>query len=209
MSGAEVIGLVSGIIAIIDVIVKIQDAAQQASGLPAAFRDVARRMPLLRDTMLAVQEDLSSGGDDRSFEALGQVLDSCKEKVDSLEKIFREVIVTPDASRTQRYTSAVRTLGKGRTLEDHMSGITADIHLLMANYAIKAATRTKLGGIVGEMEISQSHQGSNLESYIANHGTGSQNIHTGTGDQNINSGSGGQFSGHFEGPFNFSSSVNR
>ena len=62
MSGAEaaglVLGIISSIIAIIDVTVKVYDAATDASGLPEAFRDVVKRLSLARDTLKAVQRYL-------------------------------------------------------------------------------------------------------------------------------------------------------
>jgi len=40
MSGAEVIGIISGVIAIINATIKIYSAANDASSLPEAFRDI-------------------------------------------------------------------------------------------------------------------------------------------------------------------------
>ncbi|KAK3364328.1 hypothetical protein B0T25DRAFT_529796 [Lasiosphaeria hispida] len=51
MSGAEVIGIISDVIAIIDATAKIYKAANDASGLPEAFHDIATRPPLARDTV--------------------------------------------------------------------------------------------------------------------------------------------------------------
>ncbi|KXX74227.1 Vegetative incompatibility protein HET-E-1 [Madurella mycetomatis] len=48
MSGAEVISIISGIIAIVDATAKVYDAANDASGLPEAFLDVVTRLPLIK-----------------------------------------------------------------------------------------------------------------------------------------------------------------
>jgi hypothetical protein len=50
MSGAEaglVIGLISGLLQLLDTAKKVYDAAQDAKGLPKAFREVAERIPLV------------------------------------------------------------------------------------------------------------------------------------------------------------------
>ncbi|KAH9203473.1 hypothetical protein DL95DRAFT_472355 [Leptodontidium sp. 2 PMI_412] len=47
MSGAEVIGLISSVIAIIEAAKTVYDAAADAKGQPEEFRQVAARLPLL------------------------------------------------------------------------------------------------------------------------------------------------------------------
>ena len=54
MSGPEVTGPISGIIAMIGATMKIYGAANDASGLPEAFRYVATRLPLVRETLQTV-----------------------------------------------------------------------------------------------------------------------------------------------------------
>ncbi|KAF6829984.1 hypothetical protein CPLU01_07599 [Colletotrichum plurivorum] len=206
MSGAEVIGLVSGIVGIVDAIIKFHDAVQDAAGLPGAFREVANRMPLLRDTMLAVQHDLGSEADPESAAALKQALEGCREKSQALEKIFGNVAVAPEASRAQRYFSAVRTFGKGRKLEELMSGIQADMQLLAANYTIKASTRARVVNVIQDLEISEESPRERPRVSVGNYGSGAQSIHAGNGDQNLNIGSGTQLSGSFQGPFHITTS---
>ncbi|KAF6845522.1 hypothetical protein CMUS01_00097 [Colletotrichum musicola] len=206
MSGAEVIGLVSGIIAIVDAIIKIHDAVQDAAGLPGAFLEVANRMPLLKDTMLAVQHDLGSEPDSESAAALKQALEGCREKSQALEKIFENVAVAPEASRAQRYFSAVRTFGKGRKLEELISGIQADMQLLAANYTIKASTRVKVTNVIQDLEVSEHSPRESPRVSVGNYGSGAQSIHAGKGDQNLNTGSGTQLSGSFQGPFHITTS---
>ncbi|KAF6789025.1 hypothetical protein CSOJ01_14885 [Colletotrichum sojae] len=206
MSGAEVIGLVSGIIGIVDAIIKFHDAVQDAAGLPRAFREVANRMPLLKDTMRDVKRDLESEPDPELAAALKQALEGCMEKSQALEKIFQNVAVGPEASRSQRYFSAVRTFGKGRKLEELMSGIQADMQLLAANYTIKASTRVKVTDVIQDLEIPEESPRENPRVSVGNYGSGAQSIHAGKGDQNLNTGSGTQLSGSFQGPFHITTS---
>jgi hypothetical protein len=207
MSGAEVVGLISGIVSIVDAIVKIHGATKDASGLPSTFRDVIQKLPLLKDTLLAAQQGMDDGASDDSYAELKRVLGSCKEKADLLEKTFRTVKIDRDSSRAERYISAFRTLGKGRHVEELMDRILADMQLLTANYAIKGATKAQVKDLVMEMRNYENESKSDYSSSISNYGTGSQNIHRGPGSQNINTGSGPQLCGSFTGPFTFSSPV--
>ncbi|KAI0473868.1 hypothetical protein GGR56DRAFT_676321 [Xylariaceae sp. FL0804] len=201
MSGAEVIGLISGTIAIIDAVTKLHSAIKDASGIPSSFRHVARRMPLVKDSLLATQQDIDAGGDE-SYAALAGIVESCQEKLVALEEIFRAVTVTPGASGGARMVAAARTLSKARRLEELMKGVAKDVAILAANYSIKAATSARLRSLVEDME--DAGRGSaGTPSSISNYGTGWQSVHTGTGHQNINAGSGAQLNGNFAGPFSF------
>ncbi|KAK4107057.1 hypothetical protein N656DRAFT_561454, partial [Canariomyces notabilis] len=121
MSGAEIIGLISGIIAIVDATVKVYAAANNASGLPQAFRDVATRLPFVHETLQTVSRQLNTTNpDENSCKAISPILQRCENRVMQLEKIFRDVIPQADASRMERYLVAARTLGKEGTVESLM-----------------------------------------------------------------------------------------
>jgi hypothetical protein len=103
MSGAEVIGLISGTIAIIDETAKVYAAANHASGLPEAFRDIAKRLPLVQETLEAVQKHLNANPDEACYQAMKPVLEGCKDKATRLKAIFEKVVPHADASRMDRY----------------------------------------------------------------------------------------------------------
>jgi len=152
MSGAEaaglVIGIISGIIAVIDETMKVYDAATDASGLPEVFRDVAKRLPFVQDTLQAAQGHLETNLDKASCNAMKPVLEGCKEKANRLAAIFEKVVPPADASRTDRYLLAARTLGKGDTVESLMKGILDDIHLLTSNRTINLPTRAEIAALI-------------------------------------------------------------
>ncbi|KXH34001.1 hypothetical protein CSIM01_02336 [Colletotrichum simmondsii] len=207
MSGAEIIGVVSGTIAIIDAIIKIHEAVSDASGVPQAFRDAVGWLPLLRETMMVIKNDLDVREDGASILALEDLLESCNKKVQALEKIFDAVKVVPSAPRAQRYASATRAWGKSRQLGELTRGIQSDMQLLAANYSVSASVRMRIRErLEDEYTVTARHQGYGSEHSFRNYGTGTQNIHAGNGDQIVNTGSGGQFFGNFAGPFNLSSS---
>ncbi|KAK0719663.1 hypothetical protein B0H67DRAFT_642995 [Lasiosphaeris hirsuta] len=129
MSGAEVIGIISGVIAIIDAIAKIYNAANDASGLPQAFRDVTARLPLIRQILQTISKD-DANPDEEWCKAKMPVLQCCKYRITKLEEIFKDVIPQGDASRKERYVLATRALGKGDMVESLMKSILEDLQLL-------------------------------------------------------------------------------
>ena len=59
MSGAEagfVVGLISGVISIIEATKTVYDAAKDAKGQPEAFRQVAVRLPLVIEILHSAKE---------------------------------------------------------------------------------------------------------------------------------------------------------
>ena len=212
MSGAEVVGLISGIVSIVDAIVKIHEAIQSTSGLPSSFHNVALRLPLLRESLVAAQEGIKGGAHEGSYSALERVLKSCEKKAGSLERKFRAMRVEPNSSKARRCIVSIRALKMGGRVEELMDSILDDMQLLIGNYAIQAATRTQVQDLVMEMREmrkmremgedaacpARSHYPS-----MNNYGTGLQGIHTGELNQNINTGSGSQLSGNFSGPLHF------
>jgi hypothetical protein len=90
MSGAEVIGVISGIIAIVDATLKVYAAATGTSGLPEAFRDVAKRLPLVQETLKTTQGDLGAINlDEASCNAIKLVLRDCEDKAKRLAELSK------------------------------------------------------------------------------------------------------------------------
>ncbi|RYP06064.1 hypothetical protein DL765_009636 [Monosporascus sp. GIB2] len=200
MSGAEVISLISGIIGILDATVQVYSAITDASGLPGAFRDVAQRLPLVKETLRTASGRLNTNSpDERFYKTMRPIVDGCKDKAIRLEEIFRKVIPQADAPRMERYFLAVRTLGKGSRVEMLMKGILEDVQLLAGNHVMKLATKSELGKLVEATKevsaISPSLPAGTLDPGINNFGSGPQNVNTGNGTQNNNNGLGQQFIG--------------
>lgn len=143
MSGAEVIGVISGVIAIVDATVKIYNAANDASGIPEAFRDAALRLPLVRKTLQTVSENNDSIPDEEWCVAIKPIVQRCKDRATQLEEIFKDVVPQADASRMERYVLASRTWGKRDTVESLMKGILEDVQLLNSNQVTELAAIRK------------------------------------------------------------------
>jgi hypothetical protein len=146
MSGAEavfVVGLISGVISIIEATKTVYDAAKDAKGQPAAFRQVAARLPLVIEILRSATERLQSL-DETAQEALEGFLESLKKKAEKLEKIFRKVIRKDDDKWFDRYKKAAETVMKGEKVECLMEEILKDIQILACERLMGTATEAQV-----------------------------------------------------------------
>ncbi|RYP79291.1 hypothetical protein DL769_003040 [Monosporascus sp. CRB-8-3] len=148
MSGSEVIGLIASIITIVGATVKVY-CATDASGLPEAFCEVAKRLPLVQETLQTAREYLNTAPPNEAFcNAIKPVLEGCEDKAKRLAVIFEKVVPQADASGMERYLLAARTLGKGDTVESLMNGILDDVQLLTANRVTKLPTEAAIAHLI-------------------------------------------------------------
>ncbi|KAK0619043.1 hypothetical protein B0T14DRAFT_518465 [Immersiella caudata] len=226
MSGIELIGAISGIVAILDTAVKAYEAIKDASGLPSTFHSVAERIPLVLETLQIARDGISlhpgrENSEEGDSSSIIRVLNSCEKKALKLQTMFRLMAPKPGGSTPRRFTTALQALGKGKKVEGLMEGIIADIQLLVGSQVLSAQTREKVRGfeervqVGGEKSRVQGHEpavGRSKERWrrsvsISNSGGGSQHVHTGVGDQYINTSEAPQYHGTFTGPFTFSFSA--
>jgi hypothetical protein len=95
VEAGTVIGLISGVISIIDAARTVYDAAKDAKGQPEAFRQVAARLPLVNEILHSSKESTQTL-DESAREALKPILESYKAKAKNLEKVFQEVLGKDD-----------------------------------------------------------------------------------------------------------------
>jgi hypothetical protein len=199
MSGAEaaalVLGLISASISIIDATKKLYDAAHDAKGLPAAFREAAARTPLVLEILRKAEGQLKVGKvKESTCKAVQPVMEQCKLKCGKLSALFKEVLPGEDANRLRRYQKAVRTLGKGGRVEELMICILADIQLLAENRSMGAATEEQFEQLLGAIEEIKKLDPSlpeELESVSVSHtGSGHNIVAAGSSSQPVNLGSG-------------------
>jgi hypothetical protein len=144
MSGAEailVLGVISSVIAIVDGTKQVYDGASNAKGLPEAFREVAGRLPIVRNILESAKQHIRNGQADEALcKAMKPLIDRCEERAKTLDGIFQKVLPPDDASRLDRYISAVKTLGKGGRVEILMKGLLDDVLLLASKHGMETAT---------------------------------------------------------------------
>ncbi|KAG4427767.1 hypothetical protein IFR05_016752, partial [Cadophora sp. M221] len=192
MSGAEVISLISGVIAIIEAAQKIYDAAADAKGQPHEFRQVAARLPLV----IGLLNNAKAGVprlNATEQEGLETILQSCEDKAESLEKMFRRVIRKDDDKWHERYKKAVVVVTKGKQVESLMGEILKDVQVIVCDKLKDITTSDQvkeLGEAIKEMKETPSSLQEERGSVTQNHdGSGNNNantgpgpMHTGTGD---------------------------
>ena len=204
MSGAEaiaILGIISSVISIVDGTRQVYDAASNTNGLPEAFREVAARLPVVRDILDLAKQHISGGHTNKdSYKAARKVVDDCQLKARNLEKLFQKVIPADSASRAKKYFLAVRTLGKGNQVETLMKGMLEDLQLLAIEHGMvtETGTREKVARAIEEVAA--------LQPSLTEHATGETGftaIHSGAGainqvqgDQFNNPGSGSIYHAH-------------
>ena len=186
MSGLEVIGGISAVIAIIDASVKIWRCAQQDIKLSETFQTVARRLPLLLSSLQTCHDQLETVKETLStdvVESFTKIVAKCKAEARQLRDIFEDTIPGENAGRTERYMAAVKSIGKGKTVEQLLKSISEDTRE-MANYHIVRSTHpdllARLDDLIKELEEIDSSLPEELGKnfYNSNYG-GQQNISTG------------------------------
>jgi hypothetical protein len=147
MSGAEVIvvlGVISSIISIVDGTKQIYDAATNAQGLPEAFRDVAGRLPIVRNILGSAKQHIDKGDvNEDSCKGVKHVVEACEKKAKKLDELFHKAIPADGASDLKRYYKAVKAYGKGNEVENLMKGMLEDVQLLACEHGMKTATKAQ------------------------------------------------------------------
>ncbi|KAH8782070.1 hypothetical protein BGZ57DRAFT_886228 [Hyaloscypha finlandica] len=186
MSGAEagfVIGLISGLISIIEATKTVYNAAKDAKDQLEAFRQVAARLPLVIE-ILHNAKKATQRLDETAQEALEPILESCKAKAENLKEIFQKVIRKDDDKWHDRYKKALGTLGKGDKVECLMEGILKDIQVLACERLQGTATEAQVKEI--EEAIKQMNE---IPSSLPDEAWGIIQTHTGIrhwGSETIN-----------------------
>lgn len=138
---AFIIGLIAGIIGIINEAKQVFDAVKDTQGQPEAFRQVHARLPLVKDILLQAQTRAATFNDPAALEP---ILKSCKAKAERLQELFVKVIQKDDPKWYDRYKSALKSLGKGERVESLMEGILKDIQVLACEKLIGTATEVQV-----------------------------------------------------------------
>jgi hypothetical protein len=131
-----VVDMISFVIMIVQEIKQVYDAANDATGLPEAFREVAKNLPLVDYTLRLVKDSVS----DETWKVIHPIIEACKVKAGLLKKLFDEVVPKEGAKRRERYEKALRSLGKGCRVEHVMREILEDLHLVATGRVFANAT---------------------------------------------------------------------
>jgi hypothetical protein len=206
MSGAEaslVLGIIAAVITIVDTTKQVYGAASNLHGLPAAFEEVAGRLPIVQNILRTAHQQIKAGEvDEETCKGMQPIVEACKEKAERLQQLFQKVLPAENARRMERYRKAVKTIGKGSRVESWMKGMLVDVQLLASDHGIKTATKAEVEEIakaiteVSALPPSTDEQSPYGKSYTnINEGEGTIISHQGEGNQFTSTGSGKVFLG--------------
>ncbi|PVH68540.1 hypothetical protein DL98DRAFT_599436 [Cadophora sp. DSE1049] len=179
MSGTEagfVIGLISGVISIIEAAKTIYDATGDAKGQPEAFRQVAARLPLVIE-ILHSAEKRAQALDETAQEALEPFLNLLEEKALKLKNIFEKVTRKDGDKWYERYKKGVTAATKGSKVESLMGEILKDVQVIACEILDGSADRAQ----VEELEKAIKEM-SDLSAYSQKDEAGQH--HSGVGNNN-------------------------
>ena len=198
MSGIEVVGLISAVISIVGAVENIYSGFRDARNLPQAFRDVAEKLPLVRETLRIAEQQIKSTSDEDACEAIKTVVENCKVKAERLKEVFATVAPSEPPTRLERYSVAVRRWGKRNRVEELTREMMEDVRLLAVNRAVQAATEDQAAELLraikelstiepslpDEESVSQHHSGSG-HNIRGNNYQGNHNVFSGSGTANF------------------------
>lgn len=198
MSGAEVLGIISAIIAIVDATIQVSSIFKDEAGLPTNFRAAAVKLPLITKLLDDAKRYVKSSADDTLTSAFTPVLIDCKEKASQLQDLFKRVYPAETDSKIGCYVKAARTIGKGGRVETLITEILRNLQLLAIDFpeSISQEGQENLEQAIVEVKewkpsLSDGFDDANFVHY----GSGPQNINTGIGTQYNNTGGGNQNNG--------------
>lgn len=190
MSGAELVGIISAVISIVDATIKVYNAAKDDAGLPPNFKTVSTKFPLVSMLLKDAERYINDKADSTITATFTPVLTHCKEKATELQQVFEKVIPTEGDARIERYFKAARAIGKGGRVETLMEGILHDLQLLTAKLpvAISARGQASLTEAIEEVKELDPSLPDGFEDApsFAHSGTGAQNANTGLADRGEN-----------------------
>ncbi|KAF4962377.1 hypothetical protein FSARC_9543 [Fusarium sarcochroum] len=140
---------IGSIISVIQAISSAYKAIQHLRGLPHEFDEVARNLPLARDTLGLARDHLQGLAlDEPSKNALQPVISKCEEKAKMLQDIFEKVEEGTRNARNRSvldfYRTSLLRLGKAHRVESLMGGILKDLDALSTNRLFATVTQSQL-----------------------------------------------------------------
>jgi hypothetical protein len=144
-----VLGVISAIISIVDGTKQAFDAAANTQGLPEAFREVAGRLPIVKNILGSAKQHIDKGDvNEDSCKGVKHIVKACEKKAKKLDELFHKAIPADGASDLERYYKAVKACGKGNEVENLMKGMLEDVQLLACEHGMQTATKAQQDQIV-------------------------------------------------------------
>jgi hypothetical protein len=133
MAGLEVFSLIVNIISVTETIIEVYGAIKDLHGLPDAFHEVNKRLPLAAKTLLDVKTQAKNIQSPEEGRAIVTILKSSQGKAKELDTIFNEIAKnSKDNFVVSVYKAVIAKIGKKGRVETLMDGILKDLSVLVA-----------------------------------------------------------------------------
>ncbi|KAF8848044.1 hypothetical protein BDZ45DRAFT_300742 [Acephala macrosclerotiorum] len=191
MSGIEIIGLIGAVVGIVQATIAVSDSIKNLKGLPEAFKEVNKRLPLVEETLSAARTQFEKEKpDDEAAAKVEPILKGCSGKTQELKGILEKIKNAKDKSALSLYRKIVLKLGKGHRVEVLMKNILEDLQILTGNQIFQVATQSQvevLQKAIDELsQVKPSIPDHDFESAgnFQHSGKGDLNVMYGDGDMN-------------------------
>lgn len=141
MSGLEVLGGISAIIALIDASIKIFDGTRSDIVLPETFETMRTRLPIISNILETCKSDLEPVKDSVPVslgEALKTQICACEKKATMLKEIFEKIISGESDTWRERQFKVIRRLGKGNKVNELIVAITEDVQVIVNSHMLRS-----------------------------------------------------------------------
>ncbi|KAF5974836.1 nacht ankyrin domain-containing protein [Fusarium coicis] len=149
------LSIIAGIIAIVDSILATYSAIREIKGLPKAFEEVERNLPLVKETLQIAEQQLHDNSpSDAEKRAIEPIITACESKLKELNKILTKIQkqkkegngeIEDWSSLAKLYQKVVVPMGKAHRVESLMSAMIDSLKALAIHQMFKAATQPQIG----------------------------------------------------------------
>lgn len=144
-----VIGIIANIISLVDVTVKIYDAARgfgdDVDTLPKMYREARDRLPLVLDTLRKTKDNAEAGSiDNQTCIALKPVLMQCNANVETLQALFKDIVPPQNSSALRVSYKAASSVFHKTKVESVMRRILEDVNVLVSYHVVRGATKEQV-----------------------------------------------------------------
>jgi DNA repair exonuclease SbcCD ATPase subunit len=148
------LSIIAGIIAIVDSILATYSAIREIKGLPKAFEEVERNLPLVKETLQIAEQQLHDNSpSDAEKRAIEPIITACESKLKELNKILTKIQkqkkegngeIEDWSSLAKLYQKVVVPMGKAHRVESLMSAMIDSLKALAIHQMFKAATQPQV-----------------------------------------------------------------
>ncbi|KAK3688933.1 hypothetical protein B0T22DRAFT_512886 [Podospora appendiculata] len=144
MSGRELPRQITRLIEVTDRTMEVYDTIKDIRGLPEAFQEVRKWLPLVEQTLREAKTPAKKVEFTNDTNMLGTRMDNCEEKADNLLEIFQKIArKSTEEYVPSVYRSIAVKLGKHR-VETLMGGILEDLLALVAHHMFQAVMQKQV-----------------------------------------------------------------